>query len=119
MIGDADADGLALRVLQAARGLTRGFQQKCVGPRGGGFEQPKLPGVDACVAGDFTEVAAHQCEMMVPIGPAQAPQALQRPLVPQMSPQGIAAVGRIGDQAALAHDLGRLADQAQLRVFGV
>ena len=62
---------------------------------------------------------AHQREVMVAVGLADAAHALQGGRIAEMPAQGIARVGRVGDEAAAAHDLRGLADQAQLRGDGV
>ncbi len=61
------------------------------------------------------KICAHQREMVVAVGLADAPHALERGRIPKVPAEGIAGVGRVGDETAAAHDLGRLADQAQLR----
>src|SRR5687767_11199497 len=53
--------------------------------------------------------------MVMTIGLTNAPDALERVLVAQMAPQGIARVRRIRDHAAIAHDLHGTADQPELR----
>src|ERR1700679_2079226 len=46
---------------------------------------------------------------------ADAAHALQSRFVPNMATERVAGVGRIGDDAALAHDVGRTADKPRLR----
>ena len=103
-------------VLQAARGLARGRQQERVRPGQARAQHAELPGFQAREAPDLGKVGAHQREMMVPVGLADAPHALECSRVPQMPPECVAGVGRVGDEAAPAHDLGGLADQAWLRI---
>jgi len=55
-------------------------------------------------------------EMMVPVRLPDAPHPLECSRVPQVPPECVAGVGRVGDEAAPAHDIGGLADQAWLRV---
>jgi hypothetical protein len=55
--------------------------------------------------------------MMVPIGATNAPQALECRGIADVAAKRIAGVGRIGDQAAIAYDLGRATDQSQLRIL--
>ena len=56
---------------------------------------------------------------MLVVDAANAAQALHRLLVVQLADQGIAGIGRQCDQAALAHNLRGLLDQAQLRIIGM
>ena len=114
--GNAHADGAAARVLQAARGLARGAQEKGVGPGQAGAQHAELPGLQAREPPDLRQIGAHQREMVVAVGLADAPHALERRAVAQMPPQGVAGVGRVGDQPPGAQDLGRPADQARLRI---
>ena len=118
MVGYADADRAALGVLQARRRLARGRQQEREGPRRRGLEQAKLP-VRPGIAADLGQVAAHQREMMVAVGVAQAADALERGRVADVTAERVAAVGRIGDQPAVAQDLRGLADQPRLRILRV
>ena len=57
--------------------------------------------------------------MMVPVGAANASQALERGRIPDVAAERVAGVGRIGDDPAIAYDLGRAADQSQLRTLAV
>ena len=65
-----------------------------------GLQQPELPGLDARVAADLGQIAAHQREVMVAVRGAQAANALQCRGVAHVAAQRIAAVGWIGDQPA-------------------
>jgi hypothetical protein len=116
VIGHADADGAPLRVLQPTRGLARGRQQERERSRGRGLEQPELPGIDARIAPDLAQVAAHQREVMVPVGPADAAQTLERLGIADVTAQRIAGIGRVGNDAPGAHDFGGAANQSQLRI---
>ena len=64
------------------------------------------------------QVAAHQREMMMTIGLADAPHPLQRILVADMAAERVTGIGRIGDEPAAAHDFRRAADQPRLRGDG-
>jgi len=57
--------------------------------------------------------------MMMPVGAANASQALERGRIADVAAERIARVGRIGDDPAAAHDLGRAANQSQLRILPV
>ena len=51
------------------RGVSRvAGSRKVKGPGVARLQQPELPGVDARVARDLGEVAAHQREVMMPVG---------------------------------------------------
>ena len=65
------------------------------------------------------EVTADQGKVMVLVGLANPPDSLQCLAIPNMAAEGVAAVGRIGNQSAVAQDLHRLADQSQLRILWV
>ena len=54
--------------------------------------------------------------MVVLVGLANAPHALERPRISQVPAEGIAGVGRVGDQAPLANNVGRPADEAHLGI---
>ncbi|GAC1460214.1 MAG: hypothetical protein PVSMB6_20230 [Steroidobacteraceae bacterium] len=47
---------------------------------------------------------------------ADAPHAFERAAVTDVPAQGVAGVGRIGDQAPAPHELRRLADEARLGI---
>jgi hypothetical protein len=57
--------------------------------------------------------------MVVPIRPADAPHTLERVFVAEVPPERVAGIGRIGDDAPLAHDIRCLADEARLGCNGV
>jgi hypothetical protein len=57
--------------------------------------------------------------MMMPIGTANTTQALQRAGITDVTSQCVAGIGRIGDQAASAHNVGRAANEPQLRILMV
>ena len=56
---------------------------------------------------------------MVPVGLANAPDAVERLLVADVAAERVAGIRRIDDQPALAQDLGGAADQSQLRILGM
>jgi intracellular septation protein len=116
MVRNTYADGAALFVLQSLGRLARRLEQKGKGPWGGRLEQAKLPGFDLGIAADFSQITAHQREVMMPVGTAQTAQALQRSGVANMAAQGITAIGGVSDQPATAQYIGGLANQSQLRV---
>src|SRR5699024_2268992 len=87
-----------------------------VGPRSGILDQPEGGVGDQHELAQLCEVRAHQGEMVVLAHLADATDARERVAGIERAPQGIAGVGGIGDQAAPAQDVPRLADQARLRI---
>ena len=114
VIRNAHADGAPLLVLQAPRRLAGGSQEKGIGPGQAGLQQPELPGVEVREPADLGEIGADQGEMVVAVRPAQAADALQGILVADVPPERVAGIGGIGNDAALAQDVRRLADEARL-----
>ena len=57
--------------------------------------------------------------MVVPVGVADAPDAIQRVLVADVAAERVAGIRRIHDHPAVPHDLRGAADQAQLRIVGM
>ncbi len=78
--------------------------RKVYGPGRAGLDQAELPVLKLGEAADIGKVAAHQCEMMMTVGVADAPHALERRLVADVAAERVARIGRIGDDAARAHD---------------
>jgi len=101
------------------RGLAGGAQQEGVGPGQAGPQHAELPGLQVRKAPDLRQIRTHEREMVMAVGLADAPHALERRSVAQMPPERVAGVGRIGDEPPGAQDVGSLADQAHLRVDGV
>jgi intracellular septation protein len=116
MVGYAYADGAALFVLQTPGRLARRLEQEGKGPWRRRLEQAKLPRLYLRVAADFGQIATYQGEVMVPVGTAQQPQALQRVGITDMAAQGITTIGGVCDQPATSQYFGCLANQSQLRV---
>ena len=112
VIRNSDPYGSPLSVLQTARSFPCGRQQKGKGSWSRGFEKAKLPGIDPCVAAYFRQVGAYQRVVMVSVCVPEAADALQGSGIANVTAERIAAVGRIGYQAALAQDLRGLTDQA-------
>src|SRR5205085_2308447 len=77
VIGDAHADGAPARVLQAARRLARGAQQKRIRPGQTRMQHAELPGLEPCEAADRGEIRAHQREVMMAIRLADAAHAFE------------------------------------------
>src|SRR6267143_1706199 len=110
MIGDAHADGAPSRVLQAARRLARGAQQERVRAGQAGAQYAELPGVEPREAPDLRKIRAHQSEVVMTIGLADAAHALERALVADVPAERVTGVRRIGNDASGAHHLRRAAD---------
>ncbi len=119
VVGNADADGPPLRVLQPLGGFPRGGQQEGEGPGGVRLQQPELRVVHQRVAADFGEVPAYQREIVVFVGLADAADALQGVFVAHVAAQRVAGIRGIGDHPALPDDVHGFADQAYLRVLRV
>ena len=98
VVGHADADGAPLVVLQAPRRFLRGRQQEGVRPRRRRLEHAELPGFHLGVLGDLGEVAAHQREMVMAIGLADAPDAIERVLVADVAAERVAGIRRVHDE---------------------
>ena len=119
VIRHADADGAAFLVLQAPRRLARRGQQERIRPGRRGLEHAELPGFHPRVTRDLGQVAAHQREMMMPVGGADAADAIQRILVADVAAERVTGIRRIDDHPAVAHDLRGTANQSQLRILGM
>ena len=78
-------------------------------------QQTVMPVVHVGVFGHFRQVPAHQREVMVLVGLADAADALQRVLVADVAAQGITRVGRVHDDSARTQRLGGLPYEALLR----
>ena len=109
----------AFGMLQPARRFSCRWQQEREWSRGIGLEQPELPRVQTHVMSDLMQIAAYQCEVMIATRGANAPQSIERRRIADMAAECVARIRRIGDQAAAAHDLGRAANQPQLRVLAM
>src|SRR4030095_2033162 len=82
-------------------------------------QQAILAVVNSRGACNLRQVTAHQREMMLLAGHADAPDPLERILVPEMTAQRIAGIRRVDDHAALPNDVNGAPDEPQLRVQGV
>src|SRR6185369_3907890 len=75
--------------------------------------------VHARVMRDLRQVAAHEREVMMLVGLADARDALHRLLVADVAAERVAGVRRVHDDAALTDQGHRLPYEARLRVLGV
>src|SRR5205823_11958803 len=90
---DAHADGAPARVLQAARRLARGAQQKRVRPGQTRMQHAELPGLEPCEAADRGEIRAHQREVVMAIRLADAAHALECGLVADVPAERVTGIG--------------------------
>ncbi len=79
----------------------------------------ELPGVESREAPDLRKIRAHQGEVVMTVGLADAAHALQRALVADVPAERVTGIGRIGNDASGAHQLRCAADEPQLRINGV
>jgi len=119
VLGNADADGLALLVRHAPRQFLGRVENERVRPWRVLAQHPELPVVDPRVGGDLGQVPAHQRELVMAIELADLAQPLGRVLVLQLTAQGIAGVGRIRDDGPLPQAHGDLRQGALLRIHRV
>jgi len=99
--------------------LARRPQQEGVRTGQTGAQDAELPGIQPRKPADLGERGAHQREVMVAVGLADAAHALQRALVADVPAERVTGIGRIGNDASRAHQLRRAADEPQLRINGV
>lgn len=114
MVGNPQANRAPALMLQTARRLTRGLQQKRVRPGGMRTQQAILPIVDHRVLADFGEIAAHQREMMIAVRLANLANPLERRLVADVTTERVAGIGWIDDYRAATQRLHGLTHVAQL-----
>src|SRR5689334_17709754 len=119
MCWHAHADGLSLRVDQAARQLARGVENEGVAAWSDALDQAEARIVDDRVAPDLREVAAHERQVMALVDVAYPAQPLERSRRSGQAAERIARVRRVGDQAVAANDLGRTPYEARLRMRGM
>jgi len=119
MIWNTNANRAAFFVLQASRRFLGGWQEKGIRTRRGCLEHAELPGFHPGVACDLGQIAANQREMVLPICLTNAPDAIERGLVTNVTAERVAGIRRIHDEAAAAHDFGRAPDQPHLRIVGM
>jgi class 3 adenylate cyclase len=64
--------------------------------------------------GDLRQIAHHQRQVMALVHLADLADTVQRLLVAEMAAQGVAGIGRQGDDGAVADEFGSLHEQARL-----
>ena len=114
MIGDAQANGFALRVQYAPWQLLRALKDEGVRPGSGGFQETVLAVVHPGVGSDLGEVSTQQREMVTLINAADATDAGQKRIVTGVPSKGVGRVSGRSHQTTVAHDLSRLFDKARL-----
>ena len=57
--------------------------------------------------------------MVMAVGVANAPDAIERVLVADVAAEGVTGIRRVNDEATVTHDLGGAPDQPQLRIVGM
>ena len=102
-----------------ARHFAPRAQDEGVAPGRRALHQLELRVVHDRVLGDLREITAHQRQVMTLVDAPDAAQALEPVRVAAVAAQRVAGVGRIGDDAAAAHDLRRLEHEALLGMGGV
>ena len=117
--GVSDTDRATTGILQPLRRLARRRQDERVRPRRERLQRAVLLVVHARVVRDLRQIAAHQREVMMLVGLADARDALHRLFVADVAAERIAGIRRIHDDAAGADQRDRLPDEARLRVLRV
>lgn len=112
-------DGLPFRILQATRQLPRRLEDERVGPRCVGTQQAVAPVLDPGVGCNLGEVTAHQCEVVILAGVANALEAAGRIMIAQVPAKGVAGIRGVNDQAIPAEDLRGLLNEAPLGIVGM
>jgi intracellular septation protein len=115
VIGYPQSDRAPPFVLQAARSLPRGLEQKGVRPRRVRAQQPVLPIIDHRVFAHVGKIPAHQREMMIPVGLTNFADAFERGLIADMTAERITRIGGVHDDGSAAQRFNRLAHIAALR----
>ena len=90
-----------------------------VGAGRGGLDRAERVVVHVDELPELREVLAHQREVVPVVQLADLQDPVASVAVAELGSQGIAGVGRVGDQLVVAERLDDLADQPRLRVVGV
>ncbi len=101
MVGNTQADGAPLWILQALGHLARGLQDESVRPGRHRPEQAVSPVVDPGIDTDLGQITANQCEIMLLVRPSNLPDSVHGALVADVAAQGVTRIRRICDQRAL------------------
>jgi len=116
VVGDADADRALLGVHQAIRDVAGRGQDERVGTRCRRLDRPERRVAQVHELTELGEVAAHQGEVVLVVELAQLLDPLETVPVAQLDAQGVAGVGRVGDQRVVAEQVDHLGDSPWLRV---
>src|SRR5215831_19478862 len=116
MVWNAQTDGLAARVLQAARDFTGGPQHEREAAGCRRLEQAIRAVIHPGIARNLGQVAAHERKWVCAIHLSNGAHALDGRLIAHAAPEGIAGVRRVHDESALPRDLRRMLDQSLLRM---
>jgi len=119
MIRDPDANGLPLRILQAARNFPRRLEDEGIGPRRVGLQQAIAPVLDVGEGGNLGQVPAHEREIVVLAGLPDLLQASGGLAIAEVPAKRIAGIRGVNDQAVAAEHLHGLLDQAALGIHGM
>ena len=102
------------------RGSERdGTQDECIAARRDALEDTEARVIDDRMVRHLGKVAAHEREMVPFVDAADAAQPLDRLCGGRQAAERVARVGRIGDQAAPAHNFRRAANEPELRIGGM
>ena len=104
-------------VLQAPRHFARRRKQEGEAPGHALLDNAKLPVVELRIPPHLRQVAAYQRQVVLVVDLAQSANATDRLRVANPTSQCIARIGRIRDNAAVAHDRRRAPYQAALRIY--
>src|SRR6266702_3882323 len=116
MIGYANTDGAALRVLELARHFACRRQNKCVASGNTLFHDAKLPVVESSVASNFGEIATQDRQMMLVVDSSQRAYAPRAGGVTHLASKRIARVGRVRDHSPVPDDGCRSSHEPRLRI---
>ena len=117
--GYAQSDGLTFGVYEAFGRFLGGREDERVGAGCGVLEQAEGAVVHPGVDRQFLEIPADQREVVILVGIADTPDAVQGGFVSQVAAQGVAGIGGVGDDAALADDFYGAGDEAWLGIVRV
>jgi hypothetical protein len=101
---------------QPLRHLRQGREDERVGPGRARADGPERGVVDVHELAELGEVLAHQREVVPVVEAPDAQDPVPPVAVPDPGPQGVAGVGRVGDQRVVPQRVDDLLEQPLLRV---
>ena len=119
MVRYAHTDRPTALVLQTARRLTRGLQDKRVRARNTRLEQAELPRVQSRVMPNLVQIGTDQCEVVVAVRSPDASHSLEGVLVVDMAAERVTGIRGVGNDPTLSHDLRGTANRPPLGIDGV